>query len=76
MPKVFRSGNSKVVSLPDRVLKDVGISLGDEVSIEVYENEIRLSSLKKKFQADPEIHRLTQKIIKKYRPALEKLAQV
>lgn len=75
MAKIFRSGNSKVVTIPEAALRKLGLSVGDEVEVEVEESEIHVSPLKKKFKVDPEIHRLTQKFIKNYRPALEKLAK-
>ena len=40
--KIFRTGNSTVVSLPSDVLEAVGLELGDEVTI----------------LADPEHHRI------------------
>lgn len=75
MAKIFRSGNSKVVALPERALREVGLSIGDEVEIELAEDEIKISPVKKRFHADSEIHKLTKKLIAEYRPALEELAR-
>jgi putative addiction module antidote len=74
--KVFRTGNSTVVSLPVDVLETVGLKLGDEVTV----------------VADPEHNRIiitahalpgvrpgflerVDRFIDNYRPALETLAQ-
>lgn len=75
MAKIFRSGNSKVIALPEKALKGLGLSVGDEVEVGVAEDEIKISPLKRKFKADPEIHKLTKRLIEKYRPALEELAR-
>jgi putative addiction module antidote len=37
--KIFKSGNSTVVSLPPEIVEHLGVSLGDEVEIEFGENE-------------------------------------
>ena len=74
--KVFRTGNSTVVSLPVDVLETVGLELGDEVTV----------------VADPEHHRIIitprtlpgvrpgfleriDRFVGNYYPALETLAQ-
>lgn len=75
MPKIFKSGNSIVVTIPERLLKTLGLSAGDEVDIEVSEDAIKLIPASKKFKVDPELHRLTKKLIEQYRPALEELAK-
>ena len=75
MAKIFRSGNSKVVALPEKALREVGLAVGDEVEVEFAEDEIKILPAKKGFRADPEIHKLTKKLISEYRPALEELAR-
>ncbi len=76
--KIFRTGNSAVVSLPADALETVGLSLGDEVTV----------------VADPELGRIiitpagptlpgvrpgfleqVDRFIGRYRPALEELAE-
>jgi len=63
--KIIRVGNSAAVTIPKKVLEEKGLKVGQEADIEV----------RSTFEADPEIHQLTQKIIKNYRPALEELAR-
>ena len=62
--KIIRVGNSVAVVIPKKVLEEKRIKVGDSVNVSV--NPI--------FTVDREIHDLTQKLIKQYRPALEELA--
>lgn len=62
--KIIRVGNSVAVTIPKKVLEEKGIKVGDPVNF----------SVDPVFKADREIHDLTQKLIKQYRPALEELA--
>ncbi|OGD89695.1 hypothetical protein A3F45_03605 [Candidatus Curtissbacteria bacterium RIFCSPHIGHO2_12_FULL_41_17] len=62
--KIIRVGNSVAVIIPKKVLEEKRIKVGDAVNI----------SVDPVFTADREIHDLTQKLIKQYRPALEELA--
>ena len=62
--KTFRAGNAVVVTIPKKILEEKGIKVGDAVNF----------SVDPIFTVDKEIHDLTQKLIKQYRPALEELA--
>ncbi len=62
--KTFQVGNSVAVTIPKKVLEEKKIKVGDEINITV----------DPVFTADSEIHDLTQKLIKQYRPALVELA--
>lgn len=62
--KTFQVGNSIAVTIPKKVLEEKSIKVGDSVNITV----------DPVFTADRDIHDLTQKLIKQYRPALEELA--
>ncbi len=62
--KTFQAGNSVAVIIPKKVLEEKNIKVGDSVNF----------SVDSVFTADTEIHDLTQKLIKEYRPALEELA--
>lgn len=62
--KTIQVGHSIAVIIPKKVLEEKRIKLGDVVNI----------SVDPVFTADREIHDLTQKLIKQYRPALEELA--
>ncbi len=75
--KIFRSGNSTVVSLPTEALEILQLSLGDEVTV-VAEPEHRrivitpietnLPGVRQDFLEQ------VDRFIDRYRPALEKLA--
>lgn len=62
--KTFQVGNSVAVIIPKKVLEEKRIKVGDSVNV----------SVDPIFTVDREIHDLTQKLIKQYRPALEELA--
>ncbi len=62
--KIIKVGNSVAVIIPKKILEEKKIRIGDSVNITV----------DPVFKADREIHELTQKLIKQYRPALEELA--
>ncbi|HSX19065.1 MAG TPA: AbrB/MazE/SpoVT family DNA-binding domain-containing protein [Candidatus Saccharimonadales bacterium] len=62
--KTFQVGNSVAVIIPKKVLDEKNIKVGDAVNF----------SVDPVFTADKEIHDLTQRLIKQYRPALEELA--
>ena len=62
--KIIRVGNSVAVTIPKKAIEEKHLKVGDPVNITI-------DSI---FTADKEIHDLTQKLIKQYRPALEELA--
>lgn len=75
--KVFRSGNSSVVSIPSEVLEVVGLRTGDAVTVtaDVERQRIIIAP------AVPELPDVREdlieqvdRFIQRYRPALEKLA--
>ena len=75
--KVFRSGNSSVVSIPSEVLEVVGLRTGDEVTVtaDVERQRIIIAP------AVPELPDVREdlleqvdRFIQRYRPALVKLA--
>lgn len=78
--KVFKTGNSVVVSLPKQALSTLNISEGSDVNIEVNEKEkkliITLADQDLKEQGiTPEFSKQIDRFIEKYRPALEELAK-
>ncbi len=76
--KVFRTGNSIVVSLPKDALDFLGIKEGSEVTVELDREQQRL--LIAPLQAgvagiDEEFARQVSEFIERYRPALKELAR-
>ena len=76
--KIFKSGNSLVVSLPGDALERLGLEEGSEVTVAVDEREGRIvierahSSLT---DVDAVFARQLDDFIERYRPALEALAE-
>jgi antitoxin MazE len=75
--KVFRSGNSAVVSIPPEVLEMMGLQTGDEVTVTADLDLQRIIIM----PAAPELRDVREdlleqvdRFIHRYRPALEKLA--
>jgi putative addiction module antidote len=77
--KVFKTGNSLVVSLPKEVLEPLGISDGMEVSVELdrtnSEIVIRPAHPATAAGVDLEFVRQVNEFIEQYRPALKALAR-
>ena len=77
--KIFKTGNSIVVSLPKSALEQLGIEEGTDVQVELdQENRqivIRPVELPIAGIIDDEFARQVANFIEKYRPALEALAR-
>ncbi len=77
--KVFKTGNSLVVSLPKEVLEPLGISDGADVSVELDRSNseivIRPARAMLSGDIDEEFVRQVNEFIEHYRPALESLAK-
>ena len=77
--KVFKTGNSLVVSFPKDILEPIGISVGKEVSIELDRKNqqiiIQPVNLPSIPSIDEEFTKQVAEFIERYRPALEALAQ-
>ena len=77
--KLFKTGNSLVVSLPKDILEPLGVSEGTDVSVELdRENQqiiIRPAKHPIAGDIDEEFARQLAEFIEKYRPALEALAR-
>ena len=77
--KIFKTGNSLVVSLPKEVLEPLGISDGADVSVELDRKKSHIvirptrSSLVEGLE--DEFVRQVNDFIEEYRPALEVLAR-
>ena len=77
--KVFKTGNSVVVSLPKDALDLLGINEGSDVSIELdrEKRQIVISSVEESLAEvglDDEFSQQVTEFIDRYRPALEALA--
>ena len=77
--KVFRTGNSMVVSIPKDILDELQISEGEEVSVELdsQQRQIVISPVEKAISTDIDeaFARQVDDFIEKYRPALQALAK-
>ena len=77
--KIFRTGNSIVVSIPKDILDELKLSEGEDVSVELdsKQRQIVISTVKKPLAVgvDKTYARQVEEFIKEYRPALEALAK-
>ena len=78
--RLFKTGNSVVISLPKEVLDSVGLAEGESVSLEVDREQQRiiLSPVEKPLAiagVDENFARQVKEFIEQYRPALEELAR-
>ena len=77
--KVFKTGNSIVVSLPKEILDPLGVGEGSDVTVELdRENrQIVIRAIKKPIagSVDETFVRQVNDFIEQYRPALEALAR-
>jgi antitoxin MazE len=77
--KIFRTGNSIVVSIPKYFLDELDLSEGEDVSIELdrQQRQIVISPIEKDLAVgvDETFARQVDEFIKEYRPALEALAK-
>lgn len=76
--RVFRTGNSMVVSLPPETLDFLKLKEGSEVSVELnrQRGEIVITPLGRDLPGvDAEFARQVAEFIEEYRPALEALAK-
>ncbi len=78
--KVFRTGNSTVVSLPPDALNFLGLVEGADVTVELDRENRRIvitpvGNPLAEFGINEEFNRQLQSFIERYRPALEELAR-
>jgi putative addiction module antidote len=76
--KIFKTGNSTVVSIPREMLENLGIADGSDVSVEL-DRETHQIIIRAAEQAiagvDEVFARQVAEFIREYRPALEALAR-
>jgi antitoxin component of MazEF toxin-antitoxin module len=77
--KIFKTGNSLVVSLPKEILEPLGVSDGSDVSVELDRSNrqilIRPTPLLMAAGLDEEFVRQVNDFIVQYRPARDALAK-
>jgi putative addiction module antidote len=76
--KIFKTGNSLVISLPKESIESVGLSEGSEVIVDVLQSEGRIiiEPVSPKLAGiDVTFAQQLNDFIEQYRPALEALAQ-
>jgi len=76
--KIFKTGNSAVVSLPREMLESLGMSDGSDVSVELdpVSRQIVIRPIEKTIPGvDEDFARQVAEFIEEYRPALEALAR-
>jgi antitoxin MazE len=76
--KVFKAGNSIVVSLPKDALEFLGITEGSEVTVELDREQQQLIIAPARPEVsliDEDFARQVSEFIERYRPALEALAK-
>jgi antitoxin MazE len=74
--KIFKAGNSLVVSLPREILDALGLSDGSEVLVMLEDGKIVIRPMQQTVSGvDEEFARQLAEFIDEYRPALESLAK-
>jgi putative addiction module antidote len=74
--KIFKTGNSMVISLPRETLTALGLSDGSEVSVVLEDGKIVIEPMRQAVPGvDEEFARQLADFIDEYRPALESLAK-
>lgn len=72
--KVLKVGSSAAVTIPKKSLEELGLKLGDPVSVEI-DKKRRAFIIEPAAKVDDELVRWTKRFIETYRPALEALAK-
>ncbi len=76
--KIFKTGNSTVVSLPRKMLESLGVGDGSDVSVELdlTTKQIIIRPVERSIPGvDEDFARQVAEFIEEYRPALEALAR-
>lgn len=72
--KVLKVGSSAAVTLPKKALRELGISIGDDISLTIDPMRKRVL-MEHAVPIDHEMIVWTKRFIEQYRPALEALAK-
>ncbi len=74
LQKVLRVGSSAAVTLPKKSLQELGLKIGDSVSVVVHEGKVTIEARALPTSVvDPETVTWAKSFIEAYRPALEAL---
>jgi len=73
--KVLKVGSSAAVIIPKKSLEELGLKIGDEVSVDIDRKKKTVLISQQVSKIEKEIIDWTDKFINKYRPALEALAR-
>ena len=73
--KVLKVGSSAAVTIPKKSLEELGLKIGDRVSVDIDRKSKTFIIKAREFKVDRETLDWTKKFIAKYRPALEALAK-
>jgi putative addiction module antidote len=72
--KILSVGDSAAVTIPKKVLKEIGLEIGDKVAVEYDQNEKKIH-IEQVIAVDEKVAKLTRNFINRYREALEALAK-
>lgn len=72
--KVLKVGSSAAVTLPRKSLEELGIKIGDRVTLTINKEQKQIV-VEPSVRVNPEIMDWTKRFIEKYRPVLEALAK-
>ena len=72
--KVLKVGSSAAVTLPKKALRELGLAIGDDISVTVDPAHKRVV-MQQAIAVDKELVDWTKRFIERYRPALEALAK-
>ncbi len=72
--KVLKVGSSAAVTLPKKALRELGLSIGDDISLTIDPSHKRVV-VEQAIPIDHEMIVWAKRFIEQYRPALEALAK-
>ncbi|MEK7129032.1 MAG: AbrB/MazE/SpoVT family DNA-binding domain-containing protein [Patescibacteria group bacterium] len=73
--KVLKVGSSAAVTIPKKSLAELGLKIGDSVTLSINRAQKRVTIEPFVVTVDKELSQWTKRFIEQYRPALEALAK-
>jgi putative addiction module antidote len=77
--KILKVGDSAAVTIPKQVLKDMGVKIGDRVTVNYVADKksVTIESLNKEhaYPISREFHGMVKEFITRYKPALDELSK-